>query len=205
MTEHTMTRRRAATRARILDAAAAVFAEKGLHGATIDDLVTAAGYTRGAFYSNFDTKEDVFDALFEQQSAYMVDLVREAVEGTPAEEFDLALITTVLERLRPAALTWYLIHTEFVLHAMRNEDAGRRLYEHSARFEREFADVLLLALERLGRRPRLAPAQLADVLSSLYLKALAQEASPGAPPREDFDTILPTVLLGLSEELGPED
>ena len=55
--------RRAQTTERLLDAAAEVFAHKGFHAATIDDIAGAAGYTKGAVYSNFASKDELFLAL----------------------------------------------------------------------------------------------------------------------------------------------
>ncbi|WP_307793885.1 TetR/AcrR family transcriptional regulator [Actinotalea soli] len=195
------TRRRANTRARILDAAAAVFAEKGLNGATVDDLVSAAGYTRGAFYSNFSTKEDVFYALYEKQSALMVGLVRDAVQAGDPDEFDLAGLGAILEALRPHARIWYLLQTEAQLHSMRTPDSGTRFQEQSAGFEGEIAEILVDVLGRLGRRPTVSSVQLADVLTSLYIRGLAREALAGgpAPTGSAFvEATLPAVLLGLS-------
>ena len=55
-------RRRVNTRARLVEAAEDVFVRKGLKRVTVDDLVGAAGFTRGAFYSNFSSIEEVFFA-----------------------------------------------------------------------------------------------------------------------------------------------
>lgn len=55
-----MTRRRENTRARLLDAAAQVFAEAGLEGASVEAICERAGFTRGAFYSNFESKDELF-------------------------------------------------------------------------------------------------------------------------------------------------
>src|SRR5690606_15416818 len=60
------TRRRENTRAKLVRASLDVFVEKGIDGATVDDLVKAAGFTRGAFYSSFSSKEEVFSALFDE-------------------------------------------------------------------------------------------------------------------------------------------
>ena len=51
------TTRRQATRERLLDAAFEVFAEQGVHASTVEQIAERAGFTRGAFYSNFTTKE----------------------------------------------------------------------------------------------------------------------------------------------------
>jgi AcrR family transcriptional regulator len=53
------------TRARIFEAAAGVFAEHGVAGATIEQIATAAGFTRGAFYSNFSGKDELAIAMLE--------------------------------------------------------------------------------------------------------------------------------------------
>src|SRR5439155_26468515 len=61
--------RRAQTRADLLDAAGRVFVERGFEGASIEAIAEEAGYTRGAFYSNFQSKEQLFAELL-QQKAY---------------------------------------------------------------------------------------------------------------------------------------
>jgi AcrR family transcriptional regulator len=59
---------RAQTRARLLDAAYQVFATEGIEPASIDRIAELAGYSRGAFYSNFQTKEELLAALAERES-----------------------------------------------------------------------------------------------------------------------------------------
>jgi AcrR family transcriptional regulator len=56
------------TRTRILDAAAALFAEKGFTGASLDEIAETAGYSKGAVYSNFAGKEDLFLSLMERRA-----------------------------------------------------------------------------------------------------------------------------------------
>src|SRR6185437_598018 len=51
------------TRSLLLDAAEDVFAEKGFTAATLDDIANSAGYTKGAIYKHFATKEDLFLAV----------------------------------------------------------------------------------------------------------------------------------------------
>ncbi len=59
----TRERRLEHTRSLLLDAAEEVFAEKGFTPATLDDIAHAAGYTKGAIYKHFATKEDLFLAV----------------------------------------------------------------------------------------------------------------------------------------------
>src|SRR3989440_8786878 len=55
------------TRRRLLDAAASVFIRRGFQGASIEEITAEAGFTRGAFYSNFETKEEMFVELLQER------------------------------------------------------------------------------------------------------------------------------------------
>ena len=81
----TATRSRENTRARLLDAAAQVFAEVGLEGASVEAVCERAGFTRGAFYSNFDSKDELFLMLAARVADARVAAVRTRVEQMRAE------------------------------------------------------------------------------------------------------------------------
>jgi len=59
-------RRRSNTRARLLEGALEVFAERGFHGASVEDICERAGFTRGAFYSNFSDRSELVLAMIQQ-------------------------------------------------------------------------------------------------------------------------------------------
>src|SRR4051794_17601055 len=63
----TRAEKRELTRDALLDAAGRVIAERGLHGASIEAITAEAGYTGGAFYANFESKEDLFAELLEKR------------------------------------------------------------------------------------------------------------------------------------------
>lgn len=79
------TRSRENTRARLLEAAAQVFAEAGLDGASVEAVCERAGFTRGAFYSNFDSKDELFLTLAASVADVRVSAVRTRVEELTAE------------------------------------------------------------------------------------------------------------------------
>ncbi|MCT1385188.1 TetR/AcrR family transcriptional regulator [Brachybacterium sp. p3-SID1565] len=102
--ESAATRRKENTRTRLVRASLDVFVEKGIDGATVDDLVTAAGFTRGAFYSNFSTKEEVFSELFASVTEELLGIMRTAVEeamSLHAEAGDDRVMVAVFEAIRP--------------------------------------------------------------------------------------------------------
>ena len=72
-------KRREATRQKLLDAAAEVFAELGLDAASVEAICERAGFTRGAFYSNFETKDELMLALTERVAGEKIEAVAERV------------------------------------------------------------------------------------------------------------------------------
>jgi AcrR family transcriptional regulator len=119
------TRRREATRQRLLDAAAQVFAETGLDAASVEAICERAGYTRGAFYSNFESKEQLFLELSARTARVQIDAVRARVAqleadgtfaGTRADA--LAIVQQVLAATHDER--WgVLLMGEMRLHALR--------------------------------------------------------------------------------------
>src|ERR1700686_565904 len=68
-----------ATRRKLLDAAKRIFAQDGFEAARLEDIAAGAGYTRGAFYANFKSKEDIFFALFEEGVGERIESVTRAL------------------------------------------------------------------------------------------------------------------------------
>src|SRR5690349_21640675 len=78
--------RTAATRRKLLATARRIFVRDGFEAARLEDIAAEAGHTRGAFYANFQSKEDVFFALLEQQATQNIEKVRRAMESCPNPE-----------------------------------------------------------------------------------------------------------------------
>ncbi|WP_457099007.1 TetR/AcrR family transcriptional regulator [Microbacterium sp. P5_E9] len=85
MTDVVTSRRRDLTRQRLLDAAAEVFAEVGLDAASVEAICERAGFTRGAFYSNFDSKDELFLELAGRVAGERVAAVRARVADLETE------------------------------------------------------------------------------------------------------------------------
>src|SRR5699024_7371715 len=90
------------------------------------DLVRAAGFTRGAFYSNFSSKEEVFSALFASVTEELLAIARASVEeamgsGADAGTDDAAAMIAVFEAIRPFGRQWYLLYSDAVARSLRNE------------------------------------------------------------------------------------
>ncbi|MEV6063162.1 TetR/AcrR family transcriptional regulator [Nocardia asteroides] len=126
-----VTRRRAETRARLLDAAFRVFAEKGFGLVRIEDVCGAAGYTRGAFYSQFDSLEELFFVLYDQRATLITEQVRDAL-ATLDDPSDLAAFVDRLSATLLLDRDWLLVKTDFLTHAARRPEVAARLVAHRA-------------------------------------------------------------------------
>src|SRR6478609_1674238 len=97
-------------RGRVLRAAGAVFAERGFAAATLDQVAAAAGFTKGAVYSNFGSKDELFLALMEAEAADRVDVVENSLRETGDLAGALAAVGAELSRRDS---TWQLLFLEF--------------------------------------------------------------------------------------------
>lgn len=105
-----MTRSRENTRARLLEAAHEVFAEVGLDAASVEAICERAGFTRGAFYSNFESKDELFLALIRQLSEDKLDEVSVRVRKLSGADSPLDLVRQIAdmslaERMEPQLLS----------------------------------------------------------------------------------------------------
>ncbi|MEU8133687.1 TetR/AcrR family transcriptional regulator [Streptodolium elevatio] len=145
-----VTARRAHTRQRLLDAALDVFAEEGFGRATVEQVCERAGFTRGAFYSNFTSLDELFLAMWEQRSRAMLDGVRAAlaeVSAASAEEGLRAAVDAI-----PVDDAWYRVTAEFTAHALRNPPLRRVMAAREQAIQDTVLPALVAALARLGRR-----------------------------------------------------
>ncbi|MFD6454505.1 TetR/AcrR family transcriptional regulator [Nocardia sp. NPDC055165] len=126
-----VTRRRAETRARLLDAAFAVFAEKGFGLVRIEDVCAAAGYTRGAFYSQFDSLEELFFVLYDQRASLITEQVRAALASIEKPS-DLSAFADRLSATLLLDRDWLLVKTDFLTHAARRPEIATKLLAHRA-------------------------------------------------------------------------
>jgi AcrR family transcriptional regulator len=114
------------TRRKLLAAAMRVFARDGFEASRIEDIAAEAGHTRGAFYANFDTKEDLFLALLEQQAAKRIGQLQAAIADLPAREEKLSELRRHYVA-RASDRQWQMLTLEFKLYALRHSKQRARL------------------------------------------------------------------------------
>jgi AcrR family transcriptional regulator len=165
-----VTKRRAETRANLIEAAYRVFAAKGFGQVRIDDVCAAAGYTRGAFYSNFDSLDELFFALYDESARLIAGQITEALTDDDINPG----IEAVIERVTATLLLdrdWLLIKTDFLLHAARNPAVADRLAAH----RKQLRTVIETRLD--GARERLTlPDAIADIPNAARAVVAAYDA-----------------------------
>ena len=134
-------RRRQLTRDALIDAAAEVFAKRGFHGASLDEIAETAGFTRGAIYKNFGGKEDLFFAVNEEINQRALEGFAELLGSTGVG--DVAAIAAKWKELIVGDFQFFTLVLEFNLDAMRNPDLHQRLIErrrHSTQMVAKFVE-----------------------------------------------------------------
>lgn len=115
-----------ATQAKLLRAAESIFARDGFAAAKLEQIAEKAGYTRGAIYAHYRSKEDLFLDLLEQRMHAKMAIVRSLLEGvlTPEErlqKFRAQMLTFTCDR------SWALLILEFKLYALRQPKLKTRM------------------------------------------------------------------------------
>jgi AcrR family transcriptional regulator len=154
------------TRALLLDAAEEVFAEKGFTPASLDDIASAAGYTKGAIYKHFATKEDLFLAVSDRYWRRYFDNFAEVMASAKqvgAREIDeIATRWRTLSRDRGAEHA--ALGHEFTLYLLRNPEARDRVAAKRSEVVEALAKFIVDGMDRLGGTLLIPPLTFAQVL-----------------------------------------
>jgi AcrR family transcriptional regulator len=144
-----VTKRRAETRSRLLAAAFDVFAAKGFGHVRIEDVCAAAGYTRGAFYSQFGSLDELFLAMYEARATATAAQVADALDGFEASGKPIGAVVKRVVATLSLDRDWLLVLTDFRLYAARHPEVAEQLAAHRANLEVAIAHQLARAREAL--------------------------------------------------------
>ncbi len=144
-----------------------MFEERGIGGASIEAIAAAAGFTRGAFYSNFRSKDELIIAMLEdhveQSIKRNLDLL---AEHTDLDDFIAALKVMDRSRLDPLGRS-PLLHMEMILYVARAEKRRPELAKRLRARRKLVADIIQATLKNNGRNDSLNPAWTATIVLAL--------------------------------------
>ena len=175
------TPRRAATRERLVEAAIAQFAASGIDGTSVEQLAEAAGFTRGAFYSNFATKDDLCLAIMQRQRDEIVDSLSKAFETAPAGAdtqwaFEVALPQFFLG-IGPTD-EFRIVVLEIWLRATRSPELRAKLNEFTDETRPRIETFLAQLAEQVGLSFRADISTVMVILEAVFFQALLDELDP---------------------------
>jgi AcrR family transcriptional regulator len=193
-------RRRAMTRQHLLEAAAIVFARKGFHESTLDEVAATAGFSKGAVYSNFKSKDDLFVELLDDRVNRQFAVVSEVLESgshDKAEQFPR------IREIFRSDMFWsedfVALWMEFVLYARRNPEAQAKLAASIRRSRAQVQQLIEHEHAVVGRSPKYATRDLAEISLALFNGlGIVRLADPSAVT----DQMLDTTLTFLYDAMG---
>ena len=188
---------KARTRELLLDAAAHTFAQKGFAGASVDEIAEAAGYTVGALYSNFGSKERLFVELMRSRAG---DRISEAIQIMNDEAGDgrrLRALGQLLVNIADKDLDFAPLEAEFWLYAVRHREAMQELApprpQHDA-----LRPVIENALRLRGRDQDVSADAVSTVVRALFQGLVRQRRiNPDSVPEELFGQALYWLFTGI--------
>jgi AcrR family transcriptional regulator len=161
---------KAETRRLVLDAAEIVFADNGYHGASLAQVAAHAGFTKGAVYSTFDSKADLFLALLGRRAADRQAAIRATLEETSSAEDLLAATAAALSRFGDAVAgerSFWAALIEFMIVVGRDRDLQARYAAHHDASREAVANSVQEWADRSGATLTVEPRELATAVMAL--------------------------------------
>ncbi|CAL8896187.1 hypothetical protein KVA01_22200 [Kocuria varians] len=193
-------RSRSATRLKLIRTAPAVFAEQGVEGASVSDLCAAAGFTRGAFYSNFETKHELAVAAFDDLATQLVETLDSELDQWLNSGLDVAdVVTRIIEGVTDsvANVQQQALRVELFLAAFRSPVTRTAI----APIRERIYEAIEHALRRVAESQHLkfvVPAgEMARILVTSYSGQLTDQMAMGGAGHGPHHTI-PTIWLAFT-------
>jgi AcrR family transcriptional regulator len=161
---------RALTREKLLESAYLVMAREGYESASIDRIAEEAGFSKGAFYSNFSSKEEIFLELLERHSLQDVSEVTKLLENVHDPREIIDVIANWADS-RSGDSSWGMLALDLFRRAKRDSTFGER---HAQLFRKQWAGLgeILLRIFPPGAAPARAEA-LGGIVCELTYQAAA--------------------------------
>ena len=160
--------KQAETRQALLDSAAVVFEWRGYQGATLEEISEEAGFSRGAFYSNFESKEELFLTLIEARSAEKLEDIAAAFQNGSTASERLRSGGAFLDSLAERDRQWCILYMEFWGRAVRDPKLRRRFAAQHDAARTAIAGMIEAQAKELHIELDARPAELASALIALF-------------------------------------
>lgn len=170
-------RRRSETRRRLLAAAAVLFETSGTIGQSVEDICARAGFTRGAFYSNFTSVDQLYLALHEEQAAKVWERLHHALDAQLTGESQAATLDDAVGFLLdslPDSREWFSLRSVLLARAAADPAFAARMTLDDGRVGRELGDRFVALAAVHHRVPVVDAAVLAKAVVAAHVGAVSQ-------------------------------
>ena len=189
--------KQARTRAKLMRSAARLFCRQGLEQASVEDIAQDAGFTKGAFYSNFKSKEELFLAMLDEKFGEQIERIESALQSDEAPDEAARHAGEAFVRSIRADREWERLYFEFVAHASRNEEFRQEFLTRCRAMNERLEEVYRRWHDRVGIT---APMPLRDITLMISMMAdgfLLWERLDPSLDEEVFGTMLAIFMQGL--------
>lgn len=198
MARLTRAERKAETRSSLLEAAATVFARRGMQQASIDAVAEHAGFTKGAVYAHFKSKEELFLAMLDDRFARHAEEIDDLLASDAEPEDQARVGAANFIDLISSDPEWERLFFEFSAYAARNENFRRELVARRRRLQERMAELFRRRAEELGVEPPFPIEEIARMTFAMADGiALQKLLDPDSVPDEMYPTMLATFFAGV--------
>jgi AcrR family transcriptional regulator len=190
---------KARTRADLVAAARRVFLARGFHAATLDEIAEEAGYTKGAVYSNFEGKDDLFLAVLTDHYAQRAARYAMLVGAEEDIEQTYRRIARVMLDAYEEEPAWWPLVSDFSTHASRHPELSSRLRDAREGFLDELAVQIEAITGQRGTTYALPAREMARGAGAL-MRGMAVEwtIDPSTADAQAFEAMVAAYLRGLA-------
>jgi AcrR family transcriptional regulator len=186
------------TRSCLMKSARKVFARRGLQQASIDDVAEDAGFTKGAFYANFKSKEELFLAMLDERFAEKLEQIDRLAESGGELEQEARRVGDEIGRYMASDREWQRLFFEFAAHAARNDDFREEVVTRYRALRERIAAVYERRATELGIEPPVPYDQIALMTFALGNGiSLERLLEPESVPDDLLGTTLMIFFTGL--------
>lgn len=195
----TRKQRQERTRTCLLAAAGRVFARRGLAQASVDEVAADAGFTKGAVYANFGSKEELFLAMLDAKFADRLAAMDRALSTDERPEAQARVAGRDFIDSLNLDPEWARLFIEAGLHASRDEGFREKLGAHYTAMRERMAEILRVRSEAGGFDPGVPLEQVATMVFAMANGvAFERLVEPGNVPDDLFASMLELFTLGAS-------
>ena len=187
------------TRRCLLESAGRVFARRGLTQASVDEVAADAGFTKGAVYANFASKEELFLTMLDAKFAARLDAMDRALSTDEPPEAQARAAGRDFVTHLDLDPDWARLFIEAGLHASRDEGFREQLLTRYAAMRERMAELLRRRAHAGGFDPGVPFEQLATMVFAMANGvAFERLVEPDAVPDDLFSSMLELFTVGAS-------